>query len=230
MVRDFTAPRATAFAMLGMATLARHASGAFELRQHLDSGAAKFREMLQAAERPGWHWFEPSLSYDNARLPQAMIEAAAVLGDAALLGIGLSTLRWLIDMQTAPAGHFRPVGTESFGMPYQSPARFDQQPIEAVATVEACLSALRATRDAAWLAPAETALAWFHGENDLGIPLVDARDAGCHDGLTRAGVNLNRGAESILAYEAALAATAAAKAIKPLSAVPDRRPAQRAVA
>ena len=52
-------------------------------------------------------------------------------------------------------------------------ARFDQQPIEANATVSACLEAYRATQDAAWLNEARSAFEWFLGRNDLGQELYD---------------------------------------------------------
>src|SRR5260370_27088412 len=56
---------------------------------------------------------------------------------------GLRSLRWLMTQQTAAAGHFRPVGTAGFGELRQHPRTFDQQPVEATATIAACLTAWR---------------------------------------------------------------------------------------
>src|SRR5690606_4780681 len=105
--------------------------------------------------------------------------------------------------QQSPAGHFRPVGTESFGKPFAPPAAFDQQPLEATATIDACLSAFRADGDARWGEAAEQALGWFDGENDLGVALASEDGTLCHDGLTPHGLNLNLGAESVLALQMA---------------------------
>ena len=55
-----------------------------------------------------WHWFENVLAYDNARLPQAMIETGLATGNRAYIEAGLSSLRWLMALQTAPSGCFRP--------------------------------------------------------------------------------------------------------------------------
>src|SRR5260370_32654881 len=57
---------------------------------------------------------------------------------------GLRSLRWLMTQQTAAAGHFRPVGTAGFGELRQHPRTFDQQPVEATATIAACVTAWRA--------------------------------------------------------------------------------------
>jgi hypothetical protein len=159
--------------------------------------------LLAEVRRPSWHWFETVLAYDNARLPQAMIEAGCALRDESALALGTSALRWLLGVQRAPAGHFRPVGTESYGRPHAPPEAFDQQPLEAAATIDACVSAYQAEPDASWIEAAHHAMAWFNGDNDLNRALVADDGALCFDGLTPAGVNLNSGAESILALHMA---------------------------
>ena len=83
-------------------------------------------------------------------------------------------------------------------------AQFDQQPIEAHATVSACIEAYHATEDPAWLQEARLAFEWFLGGNDLGLDLYDAKTGGCCDGLQEDRVNLNQGAESTLAFLLAL--------------------------
>ena len=55
-------------------------------------------------------------------------------------------------------------------------------------------------REEKYLATFRRAHGWFHGENSLRQPLVDARRGACFDGLHPAGVNRNQGAESTLAY------------------------------
>ncbi len=133
-----------------------------------------------------------------------MIEAGRVLGIPDIVDLGRETLRWLIGKQSAPQGHFRPVGSDSFGQrPYADPLPFDQQPLEAAATVDACLAAYRTDGDESWFEAAQTAMAWYTGENDLLTSLVSEDGASCHDGLTPLGLNLNLGAESSLALQMA---------------------------
>ena len=107
--------------------------------------------------------------------------------------------------QTTPAGLFRPVGTQGFGEQRQEPQAFDQQPLEAAATISACLAAWRADGDLEWRADAARAFAWFLGSNDLTLPLVDLDTGSCRDGLHRDRPNENRGGESVVSYLLSLA-------------------------
>jgi hypothetical protein len=138
-------------------------------------------------------------------LPQALILSGLATGASQPTAAGLRSLTWLAKMQTAPAGHFRPVGSDSFGALRRPPLPFDQQPIEAAATISACMAAERADPGHAWKSEAERAFGWFLGDNDLAIPLVDLDTGGCRDGLHPTRANENRGAESTLAYLLGLA-------------------------
>ena len=75
---------------------------------------------------------------------------------------------------------------------------FDQQPLEATATISACRAAWRADSDPRWRADALRAFGWFLGRNDLSIPLVDVDTGSCSDGLHPDRANENRGAESVV--------------------------------
>ena len=117
----------------------------------------------------------------------------------------MRSLRWLMTQQMSPAGRFRPVGTDSFGEKRQPPRVFDQQALEATATISACAVAWRADRDAAWTTTATRVFAWFLGHNDLSTPLVDVETGSCRDGLHSDRPNENRGGESVLSYLLGLA-------------------------
>jgi len=83
---------------------------------------------------------------------------------APMLETGLKALRWLVKVQTSAAGAFRPVGSNGFYRRGQEPAQFDQQPIEAQATVAACIEAYHATGDMFWVAEGVRAFEWFLDE------------------------------------------------------------------
>jgi hypothetical protein len=138
-------------------------------------------------------------------LPHALILSGRCLNNAPMLELGLKTLRWLIKVQTSEAGAFRPVGSNGFYPRGKERARFDQQPIEAQATVSACIEAYHATGDIFWVAEARRAFEWFLGRNDLGMALYDASTGGCRDGLHVDRLSQNQGAESTLAFLLALA-------------------------
>ncbi len=102
-------------------------------------------ELYDRHAHADWHWFEEELSYDNARLSHALIVSGRATGQEAVLNRGLETLRWLTEQQTTEKGHLRPIGSNGFYRRGGARANFDQQPIEAQATVAACLEAYRAT-------------------------------------------------------------------------------------
>jgi hypothetical protein len=118
---------------------------------------------------------------------------------------GLTTLRWLAEVQTSENGHLRPIGSNGFYRRGGPRALFDQQPIEAQAMVSASLAAYRATSDAWWLEQAHRAFDWFLGWNDLGLELYAPSTGGCRDALHVDRVNGNQGAESTLSFLLALA-------------------------
>lgn len=150
-----------------------------------------------------WNWFEPALTYDNARLPQALVVTGARLADPAMLRLGLDTLAWLGNQCGLADGLLRLPGHLGRRRDEGHPGRGDQQPIDASAFVDAEIEALRATGDARHGDRAHVAFAWFAGRNRLGAPLYDAATGGCRDGLGEHEVNINEGAESTLAYFAA---------------------------
>ncbi|MBB4155149.1 glycosyltransferase involved in cell wall biosynthesis [Sphingomonas jinjuensis] len=200
---DLGSLRAQSFAMLGAAAMLEARPGHELARSILQRFPDAHLALLEEARRPEWSWFEIVLAYDNARLPQALIVAGASLGRQDLIDCGIETLNWIVSKQTSPEGRFRAVGTESFHRPYAEPLQFDQQPLEAQATVEACIAAYKATGDKRWADEAEKAYGWFLGLNDLDLPLVSPADGGCFDGLMPTGLNRNQGAESILALQLA---------------------------
>lgn len=200
---DLGSPRAQSFAMLGAAAMVQASPGHRLSLEILKRFPDQHLALLDAARRPEWGWFEIVLAYDNARLPEALLRAGKALGRADLIACGVSTLEWIMTKQTAPEGHFRAVGSESFGRAYAEPLPFDQQPLEAVATVDACAAAYDATGDLRWVDEANRAYQWFLGANDLDLPLATQADGGCFDGLMPGGLNRNQGAESILALQMA---------------------------
>ncbi|KQN07631.1 glycosyltransferase family 4 protein [Sphingomonas sp. Leaf25] len=206
---DLGSPRARAFAMLAAVAMLEVVPGHALSTEIATRFGDELVTLLDTARRPEWRWFEIVLAYDNARLPEAMIRAGAALGREDFLDVGLDTLDWIVGRQTSPEGRFRAVGTESFGRPYAEPLPFDQQPLEAQATVEACVAAFHATGDRRWRDEALKAYHWYLGANDLDLPLATVADGGCFDGLMPTGLNRNQGAESILALQLASCAISA---------------------
>jgi glycosyltransferase involved in cell wall biosynthesis len=204
-ILDTSSPRAWGFALLGIREYLRRLRG--------DRSAARIQlELLNRlvalydqVKTPGWNWFEDVVSYDNARLAQAVLATAGKVPEhSRAREIGLEALRWLVEAQRAERGHFRPIGSNGFYRRGEPRARFDQQPLEAHATVAACNEAFAITGDPFWLTEARRAFGWFLGQNDLDVSIYNPDSGGCRDGLHVDRVNLNEGAESTLAFLSAL--------------------------
>jgi uncharacterized protein YyaL (SSP411 family) len=162
--------------------------------------------LVEAFGQPAadWPWPEPVLTYENALMPRALMAAGRRLGDPSLVAKACSVLDWLIESQTSAFGYFSPVGNEAWWPRTGERSQFDQQPIEAATMVVAAADAFAATGKQRYRAAAESAYAWFLGENDLAVAPADTATGGCHDGLTRRGLNPNQGAESTLMWQTAL--------------------------
>lgn len=197
---SFSSPRAWAFTLLGLDAYCAAVAEDFLAERVRHRLAARLIAIMSTVETKDWVWFEEGLAYDNARLPQALIVTGISTGSPVYVEAGLRSLRWLVTHQTTPAGLFRPIGTESFGDRRKLPRAFDQQPLEATATISACLAAWRAEGDAEWRAEAARAFSWFLGGNDLSSPLVDLETGSCRDGLHPDRPNENRGGESVVSY------------------------------
>jgi hypothetical protein len=204
-ITSFTSPRAWAFGLIGIHEYLRRLSGDSLVNQTREILTNRLMEKFDIVAQPDWQWFEEELSYDNAKLSGALILTGQATGHQAVLDCGLRSLQWLTQVQTSEQGHFRPIGSNGFYRKGGVRATFDQQPIEAQATVSACLEAYRATGDLWWYDQAQRAFDWFIGWNDLGLELYSPENGGCHDGLHVDRANGNMGAESTLAFLLSLA-------------------------
>jgi len=205
IVLSFTSPRAWAFTLLGIHEYLRQYPGSAPARDAYAVLTEKLITLWKNSATEDWPWFEPIVTYDNARLCHALIVSGNNSSKPEALEIGLKSLRWLTSLQTTQSEHFRPIGSDGFYVRNGARADFDQQPVEAQAMVAACLEAFRATGETTWSKEARRAFEWFLGRNDLGLPLYDPGTGGCGDGLHCDRVNENQGAESTLAFHLALA-------------------------
>ncbi|WP_194896763.1 glycosyltransferase [Catenulispora pinisilvae] len=198
-VRNLTDLRSTAYALLGLVQIPEPTPEFRTCLERLDTAR-------QNATTEEWPWFEDQLSYDNARLAQALVAGGARIGDAALVGRGLKALDWYLGQVglgpvDSSQDRLRLVGNlwRRKGSP-RPDYEGDEQPLDAAAVVEACAQAWRVTADDRYASGARRSFAWFLGNNRLGLPLYDAGSGGCRDGSRFADVNPNQGAESTLAY------------------------------
>lgn len=196
---DFTYPRAIAYCLLGMAYYLKSFAGDTETKRVAEALAEKLYLAFKNAASEHWIWPERTLTYANATLPHALILIGEELARDDIKDMGFNALEWLMNVQTE-SEHFSAIGNQQWYEKSQQKSRFDQQPIEAQASVDACAAAYMVTHEEKWLNQAFNAFSWFLGGNDLNLPLYDAKSGGCFDGLHSSSVNQNQGAESTLSW------------------------------
>jgi hypothetical protein len=208
--------RANAYAALGAVEMLIADPGHRGARDLLERTSG----VIAHAARSMIPWPEDRMTYDNARLPDALIAAGTVLGERRLVTVGLRLLEWLVTVETADRHFsFAPAGGWSIGEPRPG---FDQQPIEAWAMADACHRAWVATDDAVWRVRALRAARWLMGANDAGIPLYDPDTGATSDGIQCESVNEHRGGESTLAGIATLQVGIACEADLPRGISPSK--------
>ena len=200
-VAKFTSPRSWAFSILGMQAYLDWFPGDRAIQGVRNALADRLLDVYERSRGEGWDWFEKSLSYSNARLPQALILAGWRGENERMVAAGIEALEWLVAAQHCGDKEvFVPIGSNGFYSEGREKARFDQQPVEACATIAACLEAYKLTREERWYEEARRVFSWFLGRNDLQAPLYDSITGGCRDGLHPDRVNANQGAESTLSF------------------------------
>jgi hypothetical protein len=179
------------------------------LQRLLDTLTDRLCKVYDEHRRKGWLWFEDSLTYDNGRLPQALIAAGARLANDKIIQRGVEALDWYAEQCAVNGETIRLVGNRwrRADEPAHSWAdEGDEQPLDAAALVEALIEASTYTGRPEYGQQAVRTFEWFLGRNNQGLPVYDFATGGCHDGLGPDGLNPNEGAESTLAYLQALLA------------------------
>ncbi len=192
-------PRGMSYCILGMADYLKQFPGASDIKRQMAIAADELVRQYEEGSYPDWHWFEDILTYDNAVLPHALFVAGKLFGNRRYLEVARKSCDFLIE-NTYQEPCFSFIGCSGWYERGRARAQWDQQPLEAAATIMMLQEAYETTGKEHYLSLQRKAFDWFLGLNDLRVPLYDFRTKGCCDGLMRDGVNLNQGAESTLSW------------------------------
>jgi uncharacterized protein YyaL (SSP411 family) len=149
--------------------------------------------------KDGWQWFEPYLTYDNARLPQALFLAYSLVRKQEFLEVAEQSMDFLLRTQMLD-GVFVPIGNDGWYKRGGKRPLYDQQPLEAAAMVDAAVEGYNATGKQGYLEVANQVFGWFIGKNSRGVMMYNPDTGGCYDGLAADCVNYNQGGESSISY------------------------------
>ena len=196
---NFKSLRAKAFTILGLCYYYKAFPHDPNLSKNIVSLTEQLLDSYQQVSSSDWCWFEPYLTYVNARLSQALFLAYGIIGDERYLQIAKKSFDFLVKVQVIDE-KIIPIGNKGWYKKGGKRALYDQQPIEASCMVEAALAAFRVTGDKKYERIAHIAFDWFLGKNSQDVMVYNPKTGGCYDGVTPEGVNLNQGAEATVSY------------------------------
>ena len=195
--------RALAYAALGLSSYLQRYADTPQVRKGVVFIADKLLAFFKQHASDGWNWFEPFLTYDNARLPQALLLAYHHFPREEYLATALKALDFLTET-LYHRGYFDLVGNQGWFFKGGEKAKFGQQPLDACALTETYLLAFILCGKEKYLELCTAAFQWFLGRNRLGKGLYFPECGACADGLDSHGVSKNRGAESTITFLQAL--------------------------
>jgi len=197
--RASTSPRTKAYACLGLYERLLAEPRDSNLKPNLEQLADTLVELYNNTHTSDWKWFEGILSYDNARLSQALFAAYHSLGKEVYLDVAQETLQFLKNTTTIQ-GNYAPIGSQGWYVKDGRRAIYDQQPLEAGTMLETSVLAYKLTRSNLYAEATRQALGWFFGLNSKSVKVYDEATGACHDGINNEGLNENQGAESTVSF------------------------------
>ena len=191
--------RTKAYTSLGLSERLQADSEDQNLSHNLENLANSLLQQYDKSRDHEWNWFEDTLTYDNARLSQALFAAYQALKNKSYLEAAEESLAFLIQATTKDGRH-APIGNRGWYSKHGKAALYDQQPVDVGAMVETSALAYRLTGKRLYENAFRQALGWFYGENTKSVAVYDGMSGGCYDGITPMGLNENQGSESTISF------------------------------
>lgn len=191
-------PRAMAFTIKGLYYAYSVTKSPQDL-SFLKTFANRLVQMYKHESGENWDWFESYLTYGNSALPEAMLYAWLLTGEATYKDIALSSFNFLLS-QTFNENGIEVISNKHWLHKGEKPGHYGEQPIDVAYTIMTLSKFYDAFKDEEYRQKMETAFDWFLGNNRLNQIIYNPCTGGCYDGLEKDNVNLNQGAESTVSY------------------------------
>jgi hypothetical protein len=146
-----------------------------------------------------WRWFETYLTYANSILPEALLCAWQATGDVIYKAIAKISFDFLLSLTFNDKG-IKVISNKSWLHKGQQLEQHGEQPIDVAYTILALKRFYLVFRTESYRDKMTSAFNWFLGNNHLNQIIYNPCTGGCYDGLEKAHINLNQGAESTLSY------------------------------
>ncbi len=199
MLKNISSPRAAGFYIKAFSEYLAHHREDKEVMSKLVEYSDFLVDLFQRSSDDKWHWFEESLTYSNALLPEALLTAYTLTENKIYFDIAKSGLDFLLE-QFFEGDVCVPVGQAGWFKKGSPKERYDQQPEEVSALVLALHKMVVLSDESQYYHKMVLAFDWFLGNNLSNLVVYTHSTGGCYDGIIKGGINLNQGAESTLSY------------------------------
>jgi hypothetical protein len=149
--------------------------------------------------QPEWHWYENSLTYANAIIPESLLYAYYVSNDSIFKEIAKESFDFLLDILFTKR-YISVISNRTWYSKGKEVHPFGEQPIDVAYTIIALQEFGICFEDHKYLSFMKTAFEWYLGHNHLGQIIYNPISGGCYDGLEHDHININQGAESTVTY------------------------------
>ncbi len=197
-IEKITSTRSMAFIIKGLQfAYSKHKSEQY--RSIAVKLANRLVAMYKHESSENWNWYESYLTYANSVLPEALLCAWQMTGEAEYKNIALQSFDFLLS-KTFSDKEIQVISNRSWLDKGGEQAKYGEQPIDVAYTILALGRFYEALKDKEYLRKLKIAFNWFSGNNRLHHIVYNPCTGGCYDGLEEKHVNINQGAESTLSY------------------------------
>jgi hypothetical protein len=201
-------PISESFAIIGLTNL--HDSGFEEKKTNrlIRELSNSLVNRINANNDKSWLWPSFEMSYENARIPQALLKAYNSTKNFNYLNYSKALTEFLDDIvfdNDNEKSFLNVIGNSGDGLKgswYKkgsSKSKYDEQPVDVGGMIELHLDFYKDYLFNENLSKAKISMDWFNGRNRLGKKMISP-EGGVYDGLNKKEVNFNQGAESLLSY------------------------------
>jgi glycosyltransferase involved in cell wall biosynthesis len=158
-------------------------------------------QMYKHEKTKDWHWFENSLTYGNALLPEALLCAYLRTSNLEYKKIAKESFDFLLS-KIFIEGKIKVISNKEWHVRdrrMETPIGVEQ-PIDVAYTIMTLEKFLHVFNKDEYKQKAIIAFNWFLGNNHLNQIVYNPCTGGCYDGIEEYNVNLNQGAESTVCY------------------------------
>jgi hypothetical protein len=197
-LKKFKSPRAIAFTIKGLYlyNVVKNEKSTSRIILELADNLVDYYTKQRESD---WHWFENSITYANAIIPESLLYAYYVSNDSIFKNVAKESFDFLLEILFVKK-HMSVISNRTWYSKGKEVHPFGEQPIDVAYTILALQEFSNCFGEKKYLAYMKTAFEWYLGHNHLNQIIYNPVSGGCCDGLEHDHVNINQGAESTVTY------------------------------